>query len=64
MRAEHLAELETQIRESDPHVLLDLEELNLVDIEVVRYLGGCELRGIALMNSSAYVKDWIAKERD
>jgi hypothetical protein len=64
MRAEHLAELEQQIRDSDPKVLLDMEELNLVDVEVVRYLGSCELQGIALMNCSAYIRDWIAKERD
>jgi hypothetical protein len=64
MRAEHLAELEQQIGDSTPKVLLDLEELNLVDVEVVRYLGSCELRGIALTNCSAYIEDWIAKERN
>jgi anti-anti-sigma regulatory factor len=64
MRAEHLAELETQIRESDPHVLLDLKELNLVDVQVVRFLGSCEAQGVTLMNCSPYIRDWIAKEKD
>jgi hypothetical protein len=64
MRAEHLAELETQIRDSDPHVLLDLEELNLVDVEVVRFLGSCEAQGVTLANCSPYIRDWIAKEKD
>ena len=39
MRAEHLPELEKQIRESESKIALDLEELNLVDVEAVRFLG-------------------------
>jgi hypothetical protein len=31
MRAEHLPELEKQIRESESKIVLDLEEVNLVD---------------------------------
>ena len=64
MKAEHLAELETQIRESDAHVLLDLEELNLVDVQVVRFLGTCQAQGVTLVNCSPYIRDWIAKEKD
>lgn len=64
MRAEHLPELEQQISECGPKILLDLEELNLVDVQAVRYLGGCESRGIVLTNCSAYIRNWIAKERN
>jgi hypothetical protein len=64
MRAEHLTELEKQIRESGPAVTLDLEEVNLVDVEVVRFLGTCEARGARLLNCSPYIRDWIGKERD
>jgi len=39
MRVEHLSELEKQIRESESKIVLDLEELNLVDVEAVRFLG-------------------------
>ena len=45
MRAEHLSELEKQIRESESKIVLDLEELNLVDVEAVRFLGMCETQG-------------------
>jgi hypothetical protein len=45
MRAEHLEKLEKQIRESGPAITLDLEEVTLVDVEVVRFLGTCEARG-------------------
>ena len=39
MQAEHLAELEKQIRESGSKIAIDLEEVDLVDVEVVRFLG-------------------------
>jgi anti-anti-sigma regulatory factor len=64
MRAEHLSELEKQIKESDSKIVLDLEELNLVDVEAVRFLGMCETQGVTLLNCSAYIRDWIGKERD
>lgn len=63
IRAEHLAELETQIRDGGSKIRLDLEEVNLVDVQVVRFLGNCESQGVALLNCSPYIKDWIAKER-
>jgi anti-anti-sigma regulatory factor len=64
MRAEHLPELENQIRESKSKIVLDLEELNLVDVEAVRFLGSCEAEGVTLLNCSPYIHDWIGKERD
>ena len=64
MRAEHLPELEKQIRESESKIVLDLEELDLVDVEAVRFLGTCETQGVTLLNCSAYIRDWIGKERD
>ena len=44
MRAEHLEELKTQIRESGSKIALDLEEVNLVDVDVIRFLGTCQAR--------------------
>ena len=64
MQAEHLAELEKQIRESESKIVIDLEEVDLVDVQVVRFLGACEAQGITLLNSSPYIRDWIGKERD
>ena len=64
MREEHLEELEKQIRESGPAIILDLEEVTLVDVEIVRFLGACEARGATLLNCSPYIRDWIGKERD
>jgi anti-anti-sigma regulatory factor len=64
MHAEHLPDLEKQIRESKSKIVLDLEELNLVDVEVVRFLGSCEAQGVKLLNCCPYIRDWIGKECD
>jgi hypothetical protein len=64
MRAEHLSELEKLIRESEPKIVLDLEELDLIDVEAVRFLGMCETQGVTLLNCSPYIRNWICKERD
>jgi anti-anti-sigma regulatory factor len=63
MRAEHLEELEKQIRESGPAITLDLEQVTLVDVEIVRFLGACEAQGATLLNCSPYIRDWIGQER-
>jgi hypothetical protein len=63
MRSEHVSEVERQIEESGAKVALDLEEVTLVDVEVVRFLGTCEIRGISILNCSPYITDWIATER-
>jgi len=64
MRADHLPELEKQISEGDSKIVLDLEEVNLVDVEAVRFLGSCEVAGVMLLNCSRYIRSWIGKERD
>ena len=64
VQAEHFAELEKEIRESGPTVVIDLDEVDLVDVDVVRFLGICEAQGITLFNCAPYIRDWIGKERD
>ena len=59
-----MAELEKQVRESESKIVLDLEEVNLVDVEAVRFLGMCEAQGVTLLNCSPYIRDWIGKERE
>ena len=64
MQAEHLPELERQMKESESRIALDLEEVTLVDVEMIRFLGTCEARGATLLNCSPYIRDWIGKERN
>ena len=63
MQAQHVEELKAQIGASGARVLLDLEELSLVDIDAVRFLGACRAGGISLVHCPPYIHDWIANER-
>lgn len=63
IRAEHLVELKGQIAASAPSVL-ELGEVSLVDADAVRFLGSCESDGIQLLNCSAYIREWIVRERE
>jgi anti-anti-sigma regulatory factor len=63
LQAEHLDALKVQITHSGSSVVLDLEELSLVDVEMVRFLGACQAAGVKIVHSSPYMTDWIAKER-
>ena len=42
---------------------LDLSEVTLVDLEVVRFLISCEDEGIELVQCPPYVREWILRER-
>jgi anti-anti-sigma regulatory factor len=64
IRAEHLGELKEQITASVPRIVLELGEVSLVDADAVRFLGSCESEGIELLNCSAYIREWIVRERE
>ena len=40
-----------------------LEEVNLVDVDVIRFLGICQGEGVCLLHCPPYISDWIAKEQ-
>jgi len=63
MQSEHVSEVERQVEERGTKVMLDLEAVTLVEVQAVRFLGTCEIRGISILNCSPYITDWIAKER-
>jgi len=64
IRQEHLEELKAQMKDSGPSVALDLEQVHLVDVDVVRFLGACKARGVELLHCSQYIEEWIEKEWD
>ena len=63
MRAEHLDELKALIKDDGLEVTLDMEEVRLVDVEVVRFLETCQAEGIRLVHCSPYINAWINRER-
>lgn len=60
---EHLVELEAEIGLPGVEVMLDLEHVTLVDVEGVRFLCGCEAKGIEMVHCPLYIREWIARER-
>jgi len=44
-------------------IALDLEEVDLVDVEGVRFLNTCEAQKIAVLHCSPYIKEWMLRER-
>jgi hypothetical protein len=62
LRSEHLDQVKVEIERGGP-VVLDLEEVDLVDIEGVRFLNTCEAKGISVLHSSPYIREWMSRER-
>jgi hypothetical protein len=63
LRSEQLDELKTQIGEDQSQIALDLDGVTLVDVEVVRFLNGCEERGVELFHCSPYIREWMLREQ-
>ena len=65
LNLENLAEMEKLIkaeRQGRP-IDLDLADLISVDGEAVEFLAKCETDSIKLKNCSAYIREWIRRER-
>ncbi len=66
MDAENVAELK-EVIESEARgrrIVLELRDLTLVDRDAVKFLERCETDGIKLENCPAYIREWIARERE
>jgi hypothetical protein len=63
MQREHIEELKAQIKAGGANITLDLNEVSLVDLDVIRFLATCQTEGISVIHCSRYINNWIAKER-
>jgi hypothetical protein len=63
LRSEHLDQVKSEIERGGPPVTLDLEELELVDVEGVRFLNACESAGVSVLHCSPYISQWMLQER-
>ena len=63
LRREVLDLVTKQIASSVGEVSLDLTQLDSISLEGVRFLNGCEDRGIAIAGAPAYVLTWMKCER-
>ena len=62
-QSEYLEAVKEQMQGSGPRTVLDLDEVTLVDVHVVRFLGTCEEEGTALLHCPLYIREWIAREQ-
>jgi hypothetical protein len=62
-RSESLDQVKTEIERCGRPVVLDLEELDLVDVEGIRFLNACEAKGISALRCSPYIREWMSRER-
>jgi len=63
LRIAYLDQVKTEIERCESPVILDLEELDLVDLEGVRFLNACESAGVSILHCSAYITEWMLQER-
>ena len=61
--AEHLGELTKQLQDNGPRCVLDLTEVTVVDVEVVRFFGACEASGVKIAHCPRYIREWMNRER-
>ena len=63
---EELAELEAQIKPetNKKHIVIDLKDVVLVDLNAVKSLDRLEMEKIQLTNAPRYIRAWIESERD
>jgi hypothetical protein len=62
-RSNRLAQVKAEINRGGP-VALDLEEVDLVDVEAIRFLNAREDEGISLLHCSPYIREWMLRERE
>jgi hypothetical protein len=63
LRSDHLDQLKSEIQRCSSPLALDLEEVDLVDIDGIRFLNECESAGIAVVGCSPYIREWMLRER-
>ena len=62
--SEHLPDLRRFLEEERARdAVLDLGEVTLVDVDVVRFLVECETQAIRLADCPGYIREWMAREK-
>ena len=56
--------IRAQLDDENARIFMDLGEVTLVNVEVVRFLTDCEDEGVVLIHCPPYVRESILRERD
>ncbi len=63
LRSESLEQVEAEIDSCGTSAILDVEEVDLIDLDGVRFLNRCELHGISVLHCSPYIREWMSREK-
>jgi hypothetical protein len=63
-RSGHVPQVKREIDQCGSQSVLDLEEVDLTDVEAIRFLNACEEQGVSVLNASAYIEKWMEQERE
>jgi hypothetical protein len=63
IESDHIASVQSAMSGYFERKILDLSEVTLVDLVVVRFLINCEDEGVELVQCPPYVREWILRER-
>jgi len=58
-----IASVQSAMNDGCANRILDLSEVTLVDLDVVRFLIRCENSGVSLVQCPAYIQEWMLRER-
>jgi hypothetical protein len=62
LRCPHLLDLRAEI-EQVGRPTLDLDEVDVIDIDGIRFLNECKSLGIQVVNCSPYIREWMLQEK-
>jgi len=57
------AHLRAEIEEVERPATLDPDEVDVVDIDGIRFLNECKSLGIQVVNCSPYIREWMLQEK-
>jgi hypothetical protein len=63
IQSDRIACIRSAMNDGCARKILDLSEITLVDVAVVRFLIRCEDEGIELEQCPSWVREWILRER-
>ena len=63
VESEHIEQVRARMCDYDGQLVLDLDEVELVDLAVVRFLVACEARKIGVIHCSRYIREWMLREQ-
>jgi hypothetical protein len=62
-RIADLDQVKIEIERCELPAVLDLEEVDLIDVEGVRFLNAYEGKGVSVLHCSPYIREWMLQER-